>query len=67
VTRLRVLVVHDEASARQTLVPLIEATGLAEVPGVVARVRQAVEVLRDGTADVVLLAPFSLRPCPAQR
>jgi two-component system LytT family response regulator len=54
-SHLRALVVDDEAVARRSLVPLIEATGLAEVVGVVDRVGQALEVLRDDSVDVVFL------------
>ncbi len=54
-TRLRALIVDDEAVARKTLVPFIEASGLAEVVGVVAQVGQALEVLRDRSVDVVFL------------
>ena len=54
-TRIRTLVVDDEVVARETLVPLIEATGLAEVVAVASRVGQALEVLRDDTVDLVFL------------
>ena len=54
-TRLRALVVDDEAVARHSLVPLIEATGLSEVIGVVARVDEALALLGLYSVDVVFL------------
>jgi DNA-binding LytR/AlgR family response regulator len=53
--RLRALIVDDEAAARQSLVPLLAATGLVEVVGVVAGVGEAVETLRGRSVDVVFL------------
>ncbi len=54
--RLRALVVEDEWPTRNFLVELIEATGLAEVVGAVASVREAREALDPGTKPPVDVA-----------
>lgn len=67
--RIRALVVEDEWPARNYLVELIEATGLAEVVGAVANTREATEVLDPVTGvavdvvfvDVQLAGPNSER------
>jgi len=53
--RLRALIVDEGSAARQSLVPLLAATGLVEVGAVVGRVAQALEALRDDAVDVVFL------------
>ena len=54
-TRLRALVLEDERPARNYLVQLIEATGLAEVIGAVASVAEAREALEAAPVDVVFV------------
>lgn len=54
-TRLRALVLEDEWPARNYLVQLIEATGLAEVVGAVAGLGEARDVLAALAVDVVFV------------
>ena len=55
---LRTLVVEDEWPARNYLVELLEASGLAEVVGAVAGVEEAREALRGGPAGAGIEAVF---------
>jgi DNA-binding LytR/AlgR family response regulator len=55
---LRTLVVEDEWPARNYLVELLEASGLAEVVGAVAGVEEAREALKGGSAGAGIEAVF---------
>jgi len=67
--KIRALVVEDEWPARNYLVELIEAAGLAEVAGAVANTREAAEVLQpsSGVAIDVVFVDVQLAGAGSER